>query len=117
MHPIFSVAVGGDMDFNFYEGTTITATDVGTELTPFNKARYATATAVGRFAHTPTVSAVGTSFPQVFLPGGGLLSPGHADGGYNREVVLKTNENYLARITNSGTTANKASLILEWYEV
>ena len=122
VHLIFNLAVGADMEFCLHED--ITATAAGTALTAFNKNRLSTATSTVTVTHTPTVTDTGTAFPCIFMPGGdgsgagaGGATPGYADGGFSREIILKKGANYLLRITNTAANTAPASIIAEWYEL
>ncbi len=66
--------------------------------------------------HTPTVTSAGNQLYITLLPGG---ARNQATGGTARpgtERVLRTNTNYLLRLTNRAGGNQPASLGIQWYE-
>lgn len=114
IHLIQDVSVGGDCVLNVIEGVTATP---GTALTVFNKARTSSNTTGATASYAPTGVSGGAALPPKFIPGGsGFLTQGGQDGSYNRELNLKTNTNYLFRVTNRSGLATQIAITLEWYD-
>lgn len=118
LHAGFSINVGGDCELEIYEGTT--TTNDGTELTAFNANRVSTNVSTANFYHTPTIDTLSSKIHHDFIPGGGFIfSVGGSDGEVPRGVerILKTETNYLVRITNVSGISTRASIGHGFYEV
>lgn len=115
MHMIADVAAGGDCEIEFCE--SVTFSDAGTAVTAFNKNRYSTNTSLSTITHTPTITDYGTSIFKSFLPGGaGGNAIGGTDGGFGREMILKSGLDYVIKATNRRGQASHVSIMIEWYK-
>ena len=114
-HVIFQAACGGDMEAEFYEGTTVTA-GTGAAMVEHNKNRGSTKTPTVGVRRDMTVVGAGTLLENEFIPGG---IKNQAVGGASTsraEWVLAPNTVYMARVTNRAGNAQPMSLAMEWYE-
>lgn len=115
LHFTFDALAGGDAEILLYEGATVSAT--GTELDIFNLNRMQPdASSVMFAAHTPTLTATGTTLLGEFLPGG---TGGQTAGGQSRsslERIMRTGTAYLLRQVNRAGTAQPMSNHGQWYE-
>ena len=102
----------------FYEGATVTAA-TGTAVTPSNHNRASALTSGVTLLDAPTVTADGTKFAQVYIPGAtglGGTRTGSSAGVSNSEWVLKPNTTYMIRVTNSSSGSNDIQVNFQWYE-
>jgi hypothetical protein len=106
----FGVGTNALVQYYLYENPTIS--NVGTDVTAYNRDRNSSAAPALTVKHTPTISNVGTE-----LTGGYLISNNiNSERIEDRLWVLKQNEEYLVRVTNnSGGNAN-ITILLDWYE-
>jgi len=115
MHSIFDISASGDCEIQRFK--SVTFSDAGDVMASFNKNEYSTNTTSSIISCAPTVSDYGTELPPIFLPGGtGGNAGGGQDGGYSRELVMKTGVDYLVRITNRKGQSSSISFNMEWYE-
>lgn len=112
-HAQVEVNSGASATVTFFEGTTFS--DPGTALTPVNRNRISSKTAVLLVSHTPVVTMPGTELISRFIPSG---QGAQAAGGSSsfEEYILNFGTNYLLRITNEGAQAENINIILTWYE-
>ena len=71
------------------------------------------------FFEGATVTANGTKFAQVYIPGAtgmGGTRTGASAGLSNSEWVLKPNTVYMIRVTNGSSGSNDIQINFEWYE-
>lgn len=102
----------------FYEGATVTAA-TGTAVTPANHNRNSTFTSGVTLLDAPTVTADGTKFTQVYIPGAtgtGGTRTGASAGVSNSEWVLKPNTTYLIKVKNGSSGSNDIQVNFQWYE-
>jgi hypothetical protein len=115
LHFTFDALAGGDAEILLYEGATVSAT--GTELNIFNLNRLQPdASSVIFAAHTPTLTATGTTLLNEFLPGG---TGGQTAGGQSRDAferIFRTGTAYMLRQVNRAGTAQPMSNHVQWYE-
>ena len=102
----------------FFEGATVTAA-TGTAAIPSNHNRNSALASGVTLLDAPTVTANGTKFAQVYIPGatgtGGTRS-GASAGVSNSEWVLKPNTTYMIKVTNGSSGANDIQVNFQWYE-
>lgn len=112
-HATLRIAVGGDSDFLFYEGTTVSAD--GAALDSISKNRETIGVAQTEMYSAPTVTAAGTLLLSLFVPAG--VKKTLSGGGWGEsEWILTANTNYLVRITNRSGAAIQLSFSLGWSE-
>ena len=102
----------------FYEGATVTAA-TGAAITPANHDRNSSLTSTTTLLDAPTVTANGTKFAQVYIPGAtgtGGTRTGQSAGTSGSEWVLKPNTVYLIRVTNGSSGSNDIQVNFQWYE-
>ena len=102
----------------FYEGATLTAA-TGTAVTPSNHNRNSALASTTTLLDAPTVTANGTKFAQVYIPGAtgtGGTRTGQSAGTSGSEWVLKPNTVYLIRVTNGSSGSNDIQVNFQWYE-
>ena len=102
----------------FYEGATLTAA-TGTAVTPSNHNRNSTLTSKVTLLDAPTVTANGTKFAQVYIPGAtgtGGTRTGQSAGTSGSEWVLKPNTQYMIKVTNGSSGSNDIQVNFQWYE-
>lgn len=102
----------------FYEGATVTAA-TGTAVTPSNHNRNSALASGVTLLDAPTVTANGTKFAQVYIPGAtgtGGTRTGSSAGVSNSEWVLKPNTTYMIKVTNSSSGSNDIQVNFQWYE-
>lgn len=106
----FKIATNVLIQYFLYENPTIS--NVGTDVTAYNRDRNSSAAPALTVKHTPTVSNVGTELTGGYLVSNNINSERIED----RLWVLKQNEEYLIRATNnSGGNAN-ITILVDWYE-
>ncbi len=113
-HMAFQASSGGNARLEIFENPTVTG--AGTALSELNRNRRSGTTADVVATHTPTTSADGTALSDILVPGG---TGGNSAGGVSEsfaEWVLKSNEDYLIRLTNIAGTAQPLGLEIDWYE-
>jgi len=103
----YSVSSGNLVQYLFYENPTVS--NVGTDVTNYNRDRNSATASVLDVNHTPTVSSVGTLISQ-----GYLVTDEHIE---NNIWILKQNEQYLFRVTNNSGDNASVTIMLDWYEV
>ena len=116
--PTNLVTSADKVTIEFYEGATVTA-ETGTAVTPSNHNRNSTLTSGVTLLDAPTVTADGTKFAQVYIPGAtgtGGTRTGASAGLSNSEWVLKPNTVYMIRVTNGSSGSNDIQINFEWYE-
>lgn len=93
---------GDEITYQAFKGPTVT--NVGTPITPTNRAGSLGLTPSSRFYSAPTVSADGTPIPALYMPGAN--EPGHHGAGqFSREGqirILDPMTDYLVTVTNEG---------------
>ena len=102
----------------FYEGATVTAA-TGTAVTPVNHNRNSAIASTTALIDAPTVTADGTKFAQVYIPGAtgtGGTRTGASAGVSNSEWVLKPDTVYMIRIKNGSSGSNDIQINFQWYE-
>ena len=102
----------------FYEGATVTAA-TGAAVTTTNHNRNSALTSTTTLLDAPTVTANGTKFAQVYIPGAtgtGGTRTGASAGVSNSEWVLKPNTAYMIKVTNSSSGSNDIQVNFQWYE-
>jgi len=102
----------------FFEGATVTAA-TGTAATPANHNRNSAITSGVTLLDAPTVTANGTKFTQVYIPGStgvGGSRYGDSAGVSNSEWVLKPNTQYAIKVTNGSSASNDIQVNFQWYE-
>jgi len=112
-HASLRIAVGGDSDFLFYEGTA-TSND-GVALDSISKNRVTVGVALTELYDAPTVTVAGTLLLSLFVPAGTKKALSGGDWG-ETEWLLVPNTNYLVRITNRSGAAIQLSFSLGWSE-
>ena len=106
----FAVNTNVLLEYFLYENPTIS--NVGTDLTSYNKDRNSSATATLDVNYTPTVSSAGTVLSHGYI----VTNNNNIERSDTRMWKLKANEEYLVRATNnSGGNAN-VTILLDWYE-
>ena len=111
-HTTFHFQLDGSGEFYMYEGAS---TSGGSAMTLHKRNRTSTTASAGAAVLNPTVSAVGTEMYAEFVASGagGNTTTGDIE---TREFILKPLTTYLIRLTNSGSQAGAAELIIDWYE-
>ena len=102
----------------FYEGATVTAA-TGTAVTPSNHNRNSALTSKVTLLDAPTVTANGTKFAQVYMPGAtgtGTTRTGQSAGTSGSEWVLKPDTVYMIKVTNGSSGSNDIQVNFQWYE-
>ena len=109
-------SIGGDGRGFIYEAPTIS--DVGTALVAANHRRSSSNVTTAIITHTPTVTLVGTQFNGTFyIPGGaGGKAIGGEAVGFDSELILAPNTDYLYRLTNISGQAREAAMHATFYE-
>lgn len=110
VHLVFDVESEAEADFELYEGSVLS--NNGTALTPYNRNRTSSNTALTVIEHTPTITSLGTLLAQRHWGSG--RGVGGGDRGTD-EWILQANTRYLIRVTNSVASANHYSLKMVWY--
>ena len=116
--PTNLVTSADKVTIEFYEGTTVTAA-TGTAATPSNHNRNSTLASKVTLLDAPTVTANGTKFAQVYIPGAtgtGGTRTGASAGVSNSEWVLKPNTVYMVKVTNGSSGSNDIQINFQWYE-
>ena len=116
--PTNLVTSADKVTIEFYEGATVTA-ETGTAVTPSNHDRNSALTSGVTLLDAPTVTADGTKFAQVYIPGAtgtGGTRTGQSAGTSGSEWVLKPNTVYLIRVTNGSSGSNDIQVNFQWYE-
>ena len=116
--PTNLVTSADKVTIEFYEGATVTAA-TGTAATPSNHNRNSTLASKVTLLDAPTVTADGTKFAQVYIPGAtglGGTRTGASAGVSNSEWVLKPNTVYMIRVTNGSSGSNDIQVNFQWYE-
>ena len=116
--PTSLVTSADKVTIEFFEGATVTAA-TGTTVIPSNHNRNSTLTSGVTLLDAPTVTANGTKFAQVYIPGAtgiGGTRTGASAGLSNSEWVLKPNTVYMIRGTNGSSGSNDIQINFEWYE-
>lgn len=111
-HFIFIVQSEAEASFQFFENPTVST--VGTAMVEYNRERNSSNVAGVIVTHTPTVSTTGTVALCNEHWGSGKAAGGEGRG--TQEWVLKTNEQYLIRLTNETTSNNQINSLINWYE-
>lgn len=94
-----ATAVGAESEIRIYEGVVIT--DDGTLLQPVVRNRNSSSTYSSEVYHTPTVSTLGTVLSESYFPAGVKNKEVGSSGEATAIWILKPNENYLFRVTNT----------------
>ena len=116
--PTNLVTSADKVTIEFYEGATVTAA-TGTAVTPSNHNRNSTLASKVTLLDAPTVTANGTKFTQVYIPGAtgvGGSRTGASAGVSNSEWVLKPDTQYAIKVTNGSSGANDIQINFQWYE-
>ena len=116
--PTNLVTSADKVTIEFYEGATVTAA-TGTAATPSNHNRNSTLASKVTLIDAPTVTADGTKFAQVYIPGAtgtGGTRTGASAGVSNSEWVLKPDTVYMIRVTNGSSGSNDIQVNFQWYE-
>ena len=116
--PTNLVTSADKVTIEFYEGATVTA-ETGTAVTPSNHNRNSALTSGVTLLDAPTVTADGTKFAQVYIPGAtgvGGSRTGASAGVSNSEWVLKPNTVYMIKVTNGSSGSNDIQINFQWYE-
>ena len=116
--PTNLVTSADKVTIEFYEGATVTAA-TGTAATPSNHNRNSTLASKVTLLDAPTVTADGTKFAQVYIPGAtgtGGTRTGASAGVSNSEWVLKPDTVYMIRVTNGSSGSNDIQVNFQWYE-
>ena len=111
-HLVFNVTIGGDAEFEIFEGSVVSG---GTSFTALTRNRTLTTPSSSAILINPTTTSNGTQITAEFIPGG---SGGTASGGstYSFEYVLSPLTTYMFRVTNRSSQAQMAHIMIEWYE-
>jgi hypothetical protein len=110
-HLVWEIEHELETSISFYKDTTYS--DIGTEVTSYNRNGNSYKVATTKVYHTPTVTDVGTLIATI------QQGDGKKAGGSDRlanEFVLKQNTVYLVRITNLTANNNLIGVKLNWYE-
>ena len=116
--PTNLVTSADKVTIEFYEGATVTAA-TGTAATPSNHNRNSALASAVTLLDAPTVTANGTKFAQVYIPGAtgtGGTRTGASAGVSNSEWVLKPNTVYMVKVTNGSSGSNDIQINFQWYE-
>ena len=116
--PTNLVTSADKVTIEFYEGATVTAA-TGTAATPSNHNRNSALTSKVTLLDAPTVTANGTKFAQVYIPGAtgtGGTRTGASAGVSNSEWVLKPNTVYMVKVINGSSGSNDIQINFQWYE-
>ena len=116
--PTNLVTSADKVTIEFYEGATLTAA-TGTAATPSNHNRNSTLASKVTLLDAPTVTANGTKFAQVYIPGAtgtGGTRTGASAGVSNSEWVLKPNTVYMVKVINGSSGSNDIQINFQWYE-
>jgi hypothetical protein len=111
IHLGVKIATNVLVQYFIYENPTVS--NVGTDMTSYNKDRHSAVAATLDVNHTPTVSSVGTVLTNGYLVSNNVNSERIED----RLWVLKQNEEYLVRVTNNSGGNAYITILLDWYEV
>ena len=109
----FSFHVGTNVLVQYYLYENPTISNVGTDVTVYNRDRNSTTAAAMTVKHTPTVSNVGTAISQ----GSYVTNNINVERVDNRLWILKANEEYLVRVTNNSGGNAQVTIVLDWDEV
>ena len=115
-HFNYIASCGGDFITQIFKIPTYS--NVGTAIGAENHSQVSTNTFNGNVYHTPTLTGNGTQLNgTVFFAGGnGGNSTGSTETAFTSEFVLKTNTDYLVKITNVSGQAKKASITTTYYQ-
>ena len=116
--PTNLVTSADKVTIEFYEGATVTAA-TGTAVTPSNHNRNSATASGVTLLDAPTVTADGTKFAQVYIPGAtgiGGTRTGQSAGTSGSEWVLKPNTVYMIKVTNGSSGSNDIQVNFQWYE-
>ena len=116
--PTNLVTSADKVTIEFYEGATVTAA-TGTAVTPSNHNRNSTLASKVTLLDAPTVTANGTKFAQVYIPGAtgtGGTRTGASAGVSSSEWVLKPDTVYMVKVTNGSSGSNDIQINFQWYE-
>jgi len=107
--------VGGDAQFEIFEGPTVTVD--GAAQTVVNKNRLSSNTAETLVFLTPTTTGDGTELDDHLIVGGvGPVQSIGSEGSFAHEWDLNVNTEYLLRLTNRAGAAQPAHLQFDFYE-
>ena len=116
--PTGLVTSADKVTIEFFEGATVTPA-TGTAATPSNHNRSSALTSGVTLLDAPTVTANGTKFAQVYIPGAtgtGGTRTGQSAGTSGSEWVLKPNTQYMIKVTNGSSGSNDIQVNFQWYE-
>lgn len=116
--PTNLVTSADKITIEFFEGATVTAA-TGTSTSPSNHNRNSSNASGVTLLDAPTVTANGTKFAQVYIPGAtgiGGTRTGASAGTSGSEWVLKPNTQYAIKVTNGSSGANDIQINFQWYE-
>lgn len=102
----------------FYESATVTAA-TGTAVSSYNHNRNSTITPASVVLDDPTVTADGTLFTYVWLPGStgvGQTRTGGAVVGSGSKWILKPSTQYAIKFENTSASANDVQVNVLWTE-
>lgn len=106
---------GGDAELTFFEAPTVTG--AGTPLSTINKNRFSSNEAKTLVFLTPSLSADGLELDDHLIVGGvGPVQSVGGSGGFENEWILKTDTEYVLRITNRSGAPQPVHLQLDFYE-
>lgn len=108
--------VGGNSTAILYENCTFS--NAGTSLTASNHRRSSTNTTTVTITHTPSITLNGTQINStLFIPGGsGGKAIGASSEGFESEMILKPNTNYLLSIKNISGQTHPMAAHVTYYE-
>lgn len=107
----FKVGTNALVEYFLYENPTVT--NVGTDVTSYNRDRNSATAATLDVNHTPTVSSAGTEISHGYLVTNNINSERVDD----KLWKLKANEEYLVRVTNNSGGNAYVTILLDWNEV
>lgn len=113
-HLIASAFTVGDGEIELRENVTITG---GTAMTEHNHKRTSANSATVAVIRDPaTIPNAGTLLEQTLIPGGDAGNSIGSTVSQRNEWILKTNTNYMLRLTNRAGQAKDMSMTAVWYE-
>jgi len=115
LHITITVAVAGDGEILFYEGTNYNV--AGTNVLIYNRDRTSSNTSNATCRYTPTVNVLGTELFHGYALGGTKKEAIGSVRRTSQEWIFKKSEDYLVRFTNRSGGAIDVSIEVEWYEV
>ncbi len=114
-HSKIAISASGDCLLYLFEDTTFSG--AGTAVDMINHNRASSKVFAGTVTHTPTITLDGTQLNGAeFLPGGNKHIGGGAGAGFENELILDINTNYMFRLTNISGSSAKLYIHFDCYQ-